>query len=153
MEIALSMWRHPGETSTLPWRGKAFPIVMKLSGDWLGIVEVIFSRDAIVNTALGNALDTQNTGWGYTYIAEKTAWPMTSNSLLVFFSAISSTGKSTELLPLWFGVRILDGGPEIYFINDLVFLTPTLSPLPYNQILTRRRRQWKKVSTRYSTTA
>lgn len=47
---------------------------------------------------------------------------------LVNFSAISSTGKSTELLPLWFGVRILDGGPEKYFIDDLVFLTPTCNP-------------------------
>ncbi|QBJ00750.1 hypothetical protein [Escherichia phage PHB10] len=46
---------------------------MKPSGDSLGIVEVIFSRDAIVKMAFDNALDTQNTGWGYTYIAEKTA--------------------------------------------------------------------------------
>lgn len=59
----------------------------------------------------------------------------------LFFSAISSTGKSTELLPLWFGVRILDGGPENYLINDLVFLTSSLTPLPYNQILTMRRYQ------------
>lgn len=58
---------------TLPWRGQAIPIVVKLSGESLGIVEVIFPRDAIVKMAFGNALDTQNTGWGYTYIAEKTA--------------------------------------------------------------------------------
>lgn len=39
------------------------------------------------------------------------------HSLLVFFfTAISSTGKSTELLPLWFGVRVLDGGPLHRFI-------------------------------------
>lgn len=34
---------------------------------------VNFFFGAIVNTAFDNALDTQNTGWGYTYIAEKTA--------------------------------------------------------------------------------
>ncbi len=36
---------------------------------------------------------------------------MTSGLHWSIFSAISLTGKSTELLPLWFGVRILDGGP------------------------------------------
>ncbi|EPT2444090.1 hypothetical protein ACVPOB_000836 [Enterobacter hormaechei] len=43
---------------TLPWRGKAISIVMKLSGESLGIVEVIFPRDAIVKVAFDNALDT-----------------------------------------------------------------------------------------------
>ena len=36
------------------------------------------------------------------------------------FSAISSTGKSTELLPLWFGVRILDGGPVSNSLSEEV---------------------------------
>lgn len=38
----------------------------------------------------------------------------------LFFSAISSTGKSTELLPLWFGVRILDGGPVSNSLSEEV---------------------------------
>ena len=37
-----------------------------------------------------------------------------------FFSAISSTGKSTELLPLWFEVRILDGGPVSNSLSEEV---------------------------------
>ena len=33
-------------------------------------------------------------------------------------STISSTGESTELLPLWFGVQILDGGPADRFNHN-----------------------------------
>lgn len=55
---------------TLPWSGKAIPIVMKLSGDSLGIVEVIFSLDAIVKKAFDNALDTQTLG-GDTPISQR----------------------------------------------------------------------------------
>ncbi|EPO9423629.1 hypothetical protein ACUILU_004620, partial [Salmonella enterica subsp. enterica serovar Brandenburg] len=39
----------------------------------LGIISMTFFCDAIVNMAFDNALDTENTGWGYTRFAETTA--------------------------------------------------------------------------------
>ena len=94
---------------------------------------VNFFISAIVFMAFNNALDTDN------LLRRDNCMTHDQQPNAGLFSAISSTGKSTELLPLWFGVRILDGGPENYLINDLVFLTPSLTPPPYNQILTLRR--------------